>query len=356
MNRISLAPILCMQRDKDLLQYCLNQICIAEPVLCAGLVDLGKDMVYDTLVDQFKNHQGVLYAHITNQSELENFQEQLGQHVENISLAIINISMFGDISSFIHTLSQYRLKYTTKFTSIVFSNLYPLSSILTSDNDFLARSLKIIETINSSDCHILLADFARRFKYIVKQKQADQIYKLSGGHIGLIKSLYLYAHSNHKTVFSDTEMLISDGKIKARLQKIYQDLPQDTVQKLYKNGRLEQDFILNKFNLLHDGQFLCPLFIKYIKEKGVVNSDDNVLMQFFSSSELDVLSFLKENHSKLITREETAQKLWKEQWEENYSDWALDQIIHRIRKKIKTHKLQYRLKTKKGQGFILIFN
>ena len=72
-----------------------------------------------------------------------------------------------------------------------------------------------------------------------------------------------------------------------------------------------------------------------------------------SKGELDTFNILYNKVGEIVSREEMAKVKWKEDADEKYSDWAIDQIIYRLRSKLKKHKVQYRIITKKGRGFIL---
>lgn len=69
-------------------------------------------------------------------------------------------------------------------------------------------------------------------------------------------------------------------------------------------------------------------------------------------SQRDIYELLSDTKS-IVTREQIAKKLWQENHEEKYSDWAIDQLMHKLREKIKQAQLPFEIITKKGEGFIL---
>jgi hypothetical protein len=54
----------------------------------------------------------------------------------------------------------------------------------------------------------------------------------------------------------------------------------------------------------------------------------------FSPSQRKVLRFLLENKAKTVSRDKIASLLWGKDYLERYSDWAIDQIIYKLRKKL----------------------
>lgn len=74
---------------------------------------------------------------------------------------------------------------------------------------------------------------------------------------------------------------------------------------------------------------------------------------YFTPTERDVFELLLDG-KQVVSREKIADKIWHNNWEEKYSDWAIDQMIHRIREKLTLTKAPYTIQTKKGQGFFLV--
>lgn len=76
---------------------------------------------------------------------------------------------------------------------------------------------------------------------------------------------------------------------------------------------------------------------------------------YLTSIEREVFDILHEKKN-VVTRENIAQTIWRNEWVSRYSDWAIDQTIHRIREKLDKVKAPYEIVTKKGEGFILVEN
>lgn len=55
----------------------------------------------------------------------------------------------------------------------------------------------------------------------------------------------------------------------------------------------------------------------------------------------------------IISRDEIAHYIWGEDYLDKYSDWAIDQLMHRLRGKLQISEAPYRIHTKKGEGFYL---
>lgn len=74
----------------------------------------------------------------------------------------------------------------------------------------------------------------------------------------------------------------------------------------------------------------------------------------FSPSQQKIVRVLLQNKGKVVSREKIAETLWAEEWTEKYSDWAIDQLISKLRKKLTRLWINPEiLATRKRRGVIL---
>jgi|GEM_PF-2448166 len=71
----------------------------------------------------------------------------------------------------------------------------------------------------------------------------------------------------------------------------------------------------------------------------------------FTPDEAKVMKRLWEKQEGIVEREEVATVLWNEEWSNKYSDWALDALISRLRKKLNG---KWQIVTIKGRGYMLV--
>ena len=104
------------------------------------------------------------------------------------------------------------------------------------------------------------------------------------------------------------------------------------------------------------GKVFSPLFHKYLKKEFLLAENgfsENDLIRKLSKNEMELIDYLRNNVHKVVSREDLARVWWNNNWENKYSDWAIDQIIYRLRRKIKKIVIPYKILSKNGQGFIL---
>lgn len=346
-----------MNRDLKVLDLCLKSISVLEPCSVVEINGLGVKITYFELVNRLKknpNGRVIRFINAKNSSELQLFLETL-KHEKLPQTAIVYLSTEEDCSWFINELDNLRDLKSVDFVSVVFTRLRDVYIALEEKRKSLFRSMHILQPVNLSDAELLIKDFERRFVFKPSYEQIGEIFIFSGGHVGLIKSLYFLLKENSTIKFT-VENLILIPSIAFRLEEIISGLPENLLRGIssYPDLSKFEEFI-KKFYFINNNKVITPLLQTYIKNKyGDKNRlNEDLINSEFSVGENDVLKKLMEFKGKLIVREDLGQIIWGVNWEDQYSEWAIDQIIHRIRKKLNKIKAPYEILTKKGAGFIL---
>lgn len=310
-----------MSREKETLNFCLDKIRISEPAAVVTVNGNGKDIIYESLVTRCSSLDSVplLFAHVVSEDELRGFIEKVSLQVTPV-LVILNMTLGKDVSWVLDTLDNFRRTKGVKFNYILFSYFKEVSDAANTKHQALSRSLKVLKIISFTDCTKLITDFVRRYSYKPTNRDLKTIYRLSGGHVGLIKAIYMLIRSDKKFRL-DVGSLLKEPSITSRI------------------GAIKEDLASVKTNMF---SIKSPLF----------NNISNTNLAF-SKNELATFEFLKENLESIISRDDIAKNIWKEAWEEKYSDWAIDQLVHRLKSKIIKNKIPYKILSKKGRGFIL---
>jgi len=112
-------------------------------------------------------------------------------------------------------------------------------------------------------------------------------------------------------------------------------------------------------------EWFSPLFEEYVKflmvsspvavkeQGGVLEVGGKHVGTILSLQELAVFRRLWQDKGRVVTRDEVAKILWGKEWEEKYSDWAIDQVISRARKKLGDRVKVSLIKTLRGKGFMI---
>ena len=134
---------------------------------------------------------------------------------------------------------------------------------------------------------------------------------------------------------------IDEDRITALTESIWLALGKEQTQNIEK-GSHKDNLIIQKLNLLTpDGELRIDF--KNLKTNKPQASAQDLLLK----------SFFEKRPNILITRDEVAKELWGENWEDKYSDWAMDQAIYSLRKIVTDG---YNLQTLRNRGYILATN
>lgn len=161
---------------------------------------------------------------------------------------------------------------------------------------------------------------------ITNEKDA-LIRKLADGHTVLYRILSNLTDSEIKKLSAAK----THPSIDILINEIWQGLPL-SLRKKWNTKKLSQNTLLINLDLLKKGlpriTLLPPLNEDRHEEINGIKLPDltaqqRILMDFFTKVE-----------GAIISRDEVAQNIWGKLWGEKYSDWAIDQAIFKLRKKL----------------------
>ncbi|MCS7091987.1 MAG: winged helix-turn-helix domain-containing protein [Patescibacteria group bacterium] len=84
---------------------------------------------------------------------------------------------------------------------------------------------------------------------------------------------------------------------------------------------------------------------------GAILLNGATVEESFTRQEYTILTLFLKNPGKLLTREAVGMELWGELSYEKYSDWAIDQVISKLRKKLKRIGVDMEIVTLRGRGY-----
>ena len=229
----------------------------------------------------------------------------------------------------------------------------------------LKRNISLVQPLDEVNSSVVVDSYEERYRKKLTKPTRKKVIKLAGGNPGLIKALYLQAAADSRWKKPD----ILDERLFFRLRGIAQDLPEPFVKTLLnpkgvasgKNQYLEplvRYGYLKKY--LSNYRSFSPLLEQYFKKHtqsiphGSTSPDADKVVLNFSKSQRRVLKHLKQNSGKIVTKDNIAQVIWGKNWEDKYSDWAIDQLMHTLREKMATSQVPGKIITKKGEGVILV--
>lgn len=173
-----------------------------------------------------------------------------------------------------------------------------------------------------------------------------KVLELSGGNPGLMKALYILATTK------DLTEPLHDHNLMTRLKRIIDELSTKQIA-ILQSVALKRTIDsspahteLVQFGYLVQDQIFSPLVEKYLLQLYDRTAPE------LSIQQQKVLNLLLERSPALVTRDEIAQTMWENKWHEQYSDWAIDQIVYSLRQLLKKQKNKTIL-TRKNLGYYI---
>jgi DNA-binding winged helix-turn-helix (wHTH) protein len=227
----------------------------------------------------------------------------------------------------------------------------------------------------------------------------DRFIDMSGGFFGLFKSLLRIYDQPRKDRPQDLSEYIKHPYLSTRLKIIEETFSTEelrVLKSLANKGRVEEDKLthyLTKSGILTEENLLkIPILVEYFNnitieeetiqepspttqpkdasnkstpkskngleinlETGEIYLEGERQKDCFSTNEINVYKTFIQKKGGLVSRDDIAKALWPEDTTENYSDWAIDKTISRMRKKLDDSKRPYKyITTIKGKGFKLL--
>ncbi|OGK10142.1 hypothetical protein A2767_05680 [Candidatus Roizmanbacteria bacterium RIFCSPHIGHO2_01_FULL_35_10] len=239
----------------------------------------------------------------------------------------------------------------------------------------LFQNIEVYSLFNYAEMKHFIDFITQYFKVYISNKLKNKILNYCGGSPWLIKEAIRYYYQTR-----DEINLFNHDNMKLKLKILYQELSleekviiEKIIKKDFQFNPIEQEYLnyLIKTGLVNmvgrEYIISIPIFNHFVKElinaknKLNINHNDqlvinNVLIEgLFSRREKRIIKYLLKNKEKILLREEVASVIWKNDSQESYTDWSLDQIIRRLRNKFTKLGLNRNIiQTKKNQGYKFI--
>lgn len=242
--------------------------------------------------------------------------------------------------------------------------LAPGYASLTTLNTSFLQNIIYQNMYSAGEVDHFLQHLAGIYEFEIGKTERNKIIEECGGYIWLSTEAIRHFQATKKLTFDHEAM-------EFRLRAVWQGLSFDEQQMLRKlvfNEPLEagDDPALTYFQktgLIRDSHITIPIIQKYLEivfktERRLTVRQNHELYlgvtpvnSMFSKREIDLLQLFLTHKHKILAREEIARALWSGEEAENYNDWTLDQVIKRLRSKLKSlHLAPDLIKTIKGKG------
>lgn len=325
-------------------------------------IDLTEDPQFDLLTRELTEDKskGNLNLIIVNNTQLLLKDNEITNKVQSHLISLYNINAVGIKFLFIfngESDSTQILKFITLFgiSSITFTPLREESDMLT-----------------------LIEKEEKWFDFKLPTEAKERITKLSGGYSALARALLKLAQDNNFQFIKKTDQDIAKvSEISNLFANLFDSLSEHSKKCLFmytlglditKVGVTDYLYyckiLYRKGNLFSTFSPLMKIWLKeYLinsfdisepNKKGEIFRSGINVKSILSSQEFLALKLLVKERGEIVSRESIAKVIWFDQWSEVYSDYAIDNLISRLRKKLLL--TNDALKSIKGKGVMLVDN
>lgn len=293
------------------------------------------------IVNNIANNLGLLENNLSTPQLItyisNKFQQLIIKKNKPIVLIGIKFECLSDneFSKLLDALAQIVVVNKRKIYSIVNCIDYPLIQKILSNKPslyILANRVKFIPVISDKLLHDYIIQRTVDFDKKIPSEKTVEISRNTGGLLTLTKEA-IRSYPN-------------DGQIDVKFKSIWNQLPK-LYQEYLKSKSYDSEI---KKQLTSLGIINLTIFKQ--KEILVATNPQKFVEDALSDKDKKIFKLFISQKNKLVTKDQIAQAIWGDNYNEFYSDWTLDQIISRFRKRINTFGIDSQsLVTIKGRGY-----
>lgn len=221
--------------------------------------------------------------------------------------------------------------------------------------NFLSRNILYLSPLKASDFRVVIKTYLDQYDLKLDAKKIDQLFFLSGGNNSYLKNILRSIKMsilNPNDLYNPRKIFNSVLSFRFLGDEILFKLGDSCTRLLLTDSYYSDPVLLNLGIVNSEGELFSPLFRLFLDSKKRSGSE-SLFEKIFTEQELGVINSLLVHKGSILSRDDIAKILWKNEYLQNYSDWAIDKVIEKIRRKIKENKLGYKLVTKRGVGFFI---
>ncbi len=212
----------------------------------------------------------------------------------------------------------------------------------------LCESILYFPDFDIEETNYWIDVFSKRYNLSIDSKTRKKIYTYCGGNYSLIYDAFLILQ---KTGFAGNWPRVLEGNpiITDYLEEYRKTFSLENQRLIikYAKGQISRDNI----PIINSLEIRSKLFFDYCAHL----ADDHIAksgISFFTGRELQLYEYLKSKKNTLVSKEEVQKLIWKDNYEE-FSLWAQDKMISRLRRKLKVANKGESLVVVKKRGVML---
>lgn len=233
----------------------------------------------------------------------------------------------------------------------------------------LFSSVMYVTPTDRKDSETILETIQQRYQLSLSEDMRRAVVTFAGGHVQYLQlCLLTLSELGKKTVgLSEEELLklvLADERVTLQSEELWESLaPKEKTfliktigqEKLTAEEKEKGKYLFDTGILSEEKDKLTifsPLFAAFLEKQQTEGKEGNGIE--FSKKEHMLFSFLEQHTNDICEREEIVDIVWPEYKEYGVSDWSIDRLVARVRKKLKKQKSMYEILTIRTRGYKLI--
>lgn len=231
----------------------------------------------------------------------------------------------------------------------------------------LAESEIFLKPASETDSKIVCDAYLNRYNLQIPISMESELIKLTGGYLQYLQLALISLNEPEidiKKIKDLSEFLNNDERIKLQSEELWEDLipgEQQALLEVLDGNQLDEKKLRDAKYLIETGliqkiksgyKIFSPIFENFLKSKILKGEGSNGKIELSKKEHL-LFSFLKENLGEICEREAIIEAVWPEEEALGVSDWAIDRLVARLRKKVKEEG-EFEIVTIKTRGFKLV--
>jgi hypothetical protein len=224
---------------------------------------------------------------------------------------------------------------------------------------------QFIKPAQAEDLSVILATISKRYGLQLSPLVRKHLLVASGGHVQYAHLALIRLREEKFLPQSEGalfKILSEDEQIRLLNQELYESLNQEeqqVVTKLIEQKSIEPSEFEQTQYLWDTGmvagsiqvvRFFNPLFEEFIRNNQHSKSGE----VDFSKKEKRLFEYLNSHLGELCEREDIVETVWPESKEYGVTDWAIDQLVARVRKKLRKQESELQIITVVTRGYRMI--
>lgn len=270
-------------------------------------------------------------------------------------LPLFSEQFFANLQSIIDVALQH--------ITYVFTSYLPLD-LLCKEIYFAATFSMFTKTYylqpgNREDLTPVITGFEAQHGLSIPERVKDILISLTGGHVQLLQLSLISVSQQLLSPKTDAPTLLltlsSDERIQLQCEEIFASLTEAERSFLLqdKHAPAKPTPYLLETGLVNDnGQVFSEIFARFLEQKKKELRQHSLPLGQLTQKETSLLNYFVSHKGEVCSRDDLIGAVWPEF--EDISDWALDQLVSRLRKKLELYALPMKVKTNRGVGYELI--